>query len=308
MKNKMLLSYLAIFFTVVMWGMSYLSIKVTVAAIPPMTLALERFLTAIIILIALLKILEPGSRLNKKDIPGLCLTGMVGITAYYFFQINGLKYTTASSASIIIATVPIFSILADYLFFKSPLSVYKVFCVLLSLAGVFLVVVDSLSGPAGRGSLAGNLLMLGTALCWVAYNIFTRPMGGKRSLLYIITYQLIFGTIFTLPFALLEMGSWQPVSAIVMLNVAFQGIFCTALGYYLYVLALKNLGTGIVTLFANLVPVTAVASSYFILKETITLTQIAGGVLIITSVYVASLKQMAEARATAQAAEAHNSL
>lgn len=306
MKKTMLLSYLAIILTILMWGMSYLSIKVTVSVIPPMTLALLRFLVAIFILIPLLKFLEPGARLNKEDIPILSLTGIVGITAYYFFQINGIKLTTASSASIIVATVPIISLLAEYLFFKSPLSAYKVCCVLLSLAGVFLVVVNNMGTEAGGSSLPGNLLMLGTALCWVAYNIFTRPLGEKRSLLYITTYQLIFGTIFTIPFALFEMDQWQPLTGSAVLNVIFMGVFCNALGYYLYVLALKNLGTGVVTLFVNLIPVTTVISSYFILKESISPAQLAGGALIITSVYVAGLKQMAEARTVTQTTGASN--
>jgi drug/metabolite transporter (DMT)-like permease len=119
-----------------------------------------------------------------------------------------------------------------------------------------------------------------------------------------VTYQTIFGTLCLVPFSLLEMGNWQPVSTTVLLNVAFLGVFCSALGYYLYVYALKSLGIGVVSLFINLIPVVTVISSYFILGETVSAAQMAGGGLIVISVYLASWKQTAGARSAARSAAA----
>ncbi|MFZ5651599.1 MAG: DMT family transporter [Bacillota bacterium] len=295
MKRSNLLPVLAITLTSVIWGLSFLSIKVSVMVIPPMTLALVRFLMASVILVAMLKIMEPGSRLDKKDVPALSAAGIVGITLYFFFENNGVKLTTASVASIIIATIPIMSIISDFIFFKIPLLPYKVICVILSIAGVYMVVGANIAGPGGSGNLAGNLLMLGAAVSWVAYSIVTRPLGKKHTQLFIVTYQTVFGTISLVPFSLLEMGDWQPVSVAVMLNVAYLGIFCSALGYYLYVYSMKKLGIGVVSLFINLIPVVTVVSSYFILGEEITTVQMAGGALIVTSVYLASWGQTAAA-------------
>jgi drug/metabolite transporter (DMT)-like permease len=266
---------------------------VAVAVIPPMTLAMIRFLLASVLLSLLLRLCEPGAKLVKNDIPMLSLTGIIGIAAYYYFLNTGIKFTTASATSIILSVVPVLSMLADYLFFKNPLTPHKILCVLLSIAGVCLVVGANFSRPEGGVNLIGNLLMLAAALSWVAYNIFTCSLGKKRSLLYIVTYQTIFGTICLLPFSLLEMDRWQPVSTAVMLNVAFLGILCSAIGYYIYVYALKNLGVGTATLFLNLVPVVTVVSSYFILKETIDPAQMAGGAMIILSAYLAGWKQAA---------------
>ncbi|MFZ5647568.1 MAG: DMT family transporter [Bacillota bacterium] len=291
MKKSNLLPVMAITLTSVIWGMSFLSIKVSVMVIPPMTLALIRFVMASVILVAMLKILEPGSRLDQKDIPALSVAGIIGITLYFFFENNGVKLITASVASIIIATIPILSILSDYIFFKSPLSPYKAICVLLSIVGVYLVVGANISGPEGRGNLLGNLLMLGAAVSWVVYSIVTRPLGKKHSQLFIVTWQTIFGTLSLVPFSLLEMGDWQPVSMTVILNVAYLGIFCSALGYYLYVYAMKKLGISVVSLFINLIPVVTVVSSYFILGEEITTVQMTGGALIVASVYLASWRQ-----------------
>jgi drug/metabolite transporter (DMT)-like permease len=291
LKKLHLLPLLAITSAAVIWGLSFLSIKVSVAVIPPMTLALLRFLMASAILAVMLKVLEPGARMRKKDLPALVAAGLTGITVYFFFENNGVKLTTASVASIIVATIPIMSILADYIFFRSPLPPYKIICVAMSVVGVYMVVGANITGPGGRGNLAGNLLMIGAAVSWVAYSIVTRPLGKRYSQLAIVTYQTVFGTCSLIPLALLEMGSWQPVSGTVMLNVAYLGLFCSALGYYLYVYAMKKLGMGVVSMFINLVPVVTVVSSYFILGETISLVQTAGGTLILVSVYLAGWKQ-----------------
>lgn len=295
-KNMNLLPVLAITLTAIIWGLSFLSIKVSVMVIPPMTLALLRFLMASAVLITMLKIIEPNTRMAKKDAPALAVAGIIGITIYFFFENNGVKLTTASVASIIIAIIPIMSILADYIFFRSPLSMYKIACVLLSVLGVYLVVGANISGPNARGNLMGNLLMLGAAVSWVVYSIVTRPLGQRYSQLAIVTYQTIFGTLSLIPLAFLERDGWQAVSGAVWLNVAYLGLFCSALGYYLYVYAMKSLGIGVVSLFINLIPVVTVVSSFFILNETINQLQVAGGALILLSVYLASWKQASGAR------------
>lgn len=297
MKKTNILPVMAITLTAILWGLSFLSIKISVMVIPPMTLALLRFIIASVVLLALLKIAEPETRIRREDAPALAVAGLLGITAYFFFENNGVRLTTAAVASIIIAIIPILSILADYIVFRNSLSPFGIICVVVSILGVYLVVGANISGHNSHGNLTGNLLMLGAAVCFTAYNIVTRPLGKKYSQLAIVTYQTLFATISLIPLSLLERNSWRPVSLTVILNVIFLGIFCSALGYYLYVYALKKMGIGTVSIFINLIPVVTVASSYLILHETVGPAQMAGGALIILSVYLSSWKQLSVSRA-----------
>lgn len=291
MQQRSLVGLLAITFTAIIWGLSFLSIKVSVAVLPPMTLALSRFLIASVILKVVLGLAEPQTALSKKDYPLMAVAGVVGVTLYFFFENNGVKFTTASAASLIIATIPILTLVADYIFCGNKLSTLKTFSVALSTIGVYLIVaVDNLSSS----NLKGNLLMFGAALCWVVYTLVTRPLSKKYSQLAVVTYQTLFGTLALIPFALLEHNQWQPVSTVVMANVAFLGIFCSALGYYLYVYAMDALGVSTVSLFINLVPVVAVAAGYYVLNEPISSSQIVGGIIIILSVYLASWQKQTD--------------
>ena len=129
--------------------------------------------------------------------------------------------------------------------------------------------------------------MLGAAFSWVIYSLATRPLNKRYSQLAVVTYQTLFGTVTLVPFALLEAGQWQPLSNAILLHVAYLGIFCSAIGYYLYVYALDILGVSSVSLFINLIPVVSVAGGFFLLHETVTSLQLIGGSIILASVWIA---------------------
>jgi drug/metabolite transporter (DMT)-like permease len=283
MKRRDLMPIIAIVATVIMWGFSFLSIKLTVAVFPPMTLALLRFLMASIFLFGAFKWQEPQTRLAKKDYPAMTLAGIIGITLYFYFQNNGVKLITASAASIIIAFIPIMTLVADTVILKSRLTKQKIWGVILSVIGVCLVVgLDIHWADSGLG----YLMMFGAAVAWVIYGLITKPLFKKYSQLAIVFYQTIFGTIALLPFAFFEKTDWSQVTPIILFHLIYLGVFCSALGYYIYLFALDKLGPNITTLFLNLIPVVAVGAGWFILSERLTLLQIIGGLLVITSVTI----------------------
>lgn len=290
MDNKKIWSSIAIIITVILWGLSFISIKVTVDVLPPMTLALSRFLIASVILTLVIKMKEPKTKLNKKDIPMMAIAGFIGVTLYFFFENNGIKLTTASTASLLIATIPIFSLIAEAIVFKTRLTALKVIGVIVSVAGVYFIVGGNLGKIEASGSFNGYLMMLGAVLSWVIYSILTKPLFKKYSQLAIVYYQTIFGTIFLIPFVVVETTNWSMVSSSIVLNVVYLGVFCSAVGYYLYVKALDYLGVTTSSLYLNIIPLVTVVGSYFILKESINSNQIIGGILVVASVYIVNWK------------------
>lgn len=298
MKNKRLLPYAAITFVMIMWGLSFLSIKVTVSVLGPMGLAFSRFIIASILLILVLKIKEPQTRLHKKDIPLMSVAGIVGITIYFFFENNGVKFTTASTASMIIATIPIFTAISDYIIFRNKMDWAKVMGVLLSFVGVYLLVIESGQLGLSANYFKGNLLMFGAALSWVVYNLATRPLGKSYSQLAITTYQTLFGTLAIFPFIFHDDVKWQLINGSIIANVLFLAVFCSAAGYFLYVYTIGELGVSITSVFINLIPVVTVLSSYIILGEKITFTQMIGGGTIIAAVYLADINNWLPKRKT----------
>ena len=285
MSNKKVLALICISITVVIWGLSFISIKISVQVVPPMTLALLRFLLASLLLFTWLRVKEPGARMKRKDIPRTLLGGAVGITAYFFFENNGVKLITASEASIIIGIIPVVGLLAESLFFRKKLSFIQIVSVILSFGGVLLVAGAKVFPAAGAGvNTAGYLFMVGAVLAWVVYNFLTRPLHREYTNLAISCYQTLWGTLLLVPLSLFEFRLWQPIPVNVVFHIVYLGLLSSALGYFFYIFSLKVLGVTINMLFINVIPVVTVVAGLIILGETLSPLQMAGGGMILSAV------------------------
>ncbi len=290
MKNNILV-YAAIVTASIFWGMSYLSAKVALSALTPLALIFSRFLIGLAVLFIILKIKEKEVKILKKDIPRVACAGLTGVALYAFFENNGIKLISASSASMIIASIPIFSLIGERIIHKNKFTVKKMISVVLSVLGVFLIITGNMSGSEFSGHIIGYIFMFFAALSWVTYNFITKPLYENYSGLTITFFQLLFGTAALAPFAIFHFPSGAVLSKTIVLNVLYLGIFCSAIAYFLYVFALNQLGVTTTTLFVNFLPVVTVISSFFILHERITLLQIIGGAIVIFAVCVITLEK-----------------
>jgi drug/metabolite transporter (DMT)-like permease len=102
-------------------------------------------------------------------------------------------------------------------------------------------------------------------------------------------WQSLFGAIGFVPFALFERMDWSALTPLVAINVLYLGVFCSAIGYLFYVASLKTLGAGVSSVFINLIPVVSVIASFLILGERLSPIQLAGGIVAVGGVYLASL-------------------
>ncbi|OEF99463.1 hypothetical protein BHF71_09000 [Vulcanibacillus modesticaldus] len=300
MHNNKILALIAILITVILWGLSFISIKISLEVLSPMTLALLRFLISSLILMIIIKMKEPKTKLNRKDIPKMIMAGLVGLTAYYFFENNGIKLITASAAAIIIATIPIFSLVAEAIVYKSKMSTSKVISVLISLVGVYFLVGGNIKELISSGTGMGYLLMFGAVFSWIIYNILTKSLFEKYSQLAIVYYQTIYGTVFFIPFVLFETTDWTGINLTIILNVVYLGIFCSAIGYYLYVYALEYLDVALTSLYLNFIPLVTVIGSFYILNEKINFDQVLGGILIVFSVFIVTWQSATESKEAKQ--------
>ncbi|MDR2048933.1 MAG: DMT family transporter [Treponema sp.] len=277
---------------VVVWGFSFISIKIAVAVFPPMTLGAIRFAVAVIILFIMYR-LGSGEKLKVSDLPCLTGSGLAGVTFYFFCENNGVALVTASEASIIVAAIPVLTMACEWLAAgltqtgASQPGRRRWLGVFISASGVVMVAKVSFSLS---GSTAGYMYMGGAALCWVTYGFLTRPLFDRgRSRIYIVFWQNFFGFLGFLPFALLEHGSWAAPNAQVFFHVLFLAVCCSALGYWLYAHALNVLGVSVSSVFINLIPVVTVIAGFFILGDRLTPFQWAGAALVLCGVYLTAM-------------------
>ena len=275
-------------FVNVMWGLSFIFSKTALSdGMPPMTLAFWRYaLTAAIMLPLCLKT-EGGIRLGKWA-PRAFATTLLGITVYFFFEYSGLQRTTASAASLILALVPMMTLLTRVLFGRERISLLRWCAVVISLVGAYFVIMTD--GSEGAGTLAGNLLMVCACLCWTGYILTTPKLMDACSSMRVSTWQAIAAVITLAPFALAERSSWVSVSPMAWLCIFLLAAVCSALCYVLYNDAMRMVDSLTVSLTININPIAACIGGALLLGETLTGMQLFGGVLIILSMVIDTLE------------------
>lgn len=269
----------------ILWGLSFLSIKVAVAEVPPMTQAVVRFLIAC----AVLPLMALAAR-NRLGIPWkeaalLAVGGLTGVTLYFLGENHGVALLSASEASLVIGTIPVLTILAERIFLKRSVGARVHLGALASFLGVALIVAPTLGSPSSR---KGYLFMAVAALAWVAYSFLTRGVASRLPKLTVTFWQSAFGLLGCVPFALQESAAWKVPSLLASMNILYLGIVCSAAGYWLYASALDHLGPARSSVFINLIPVVSIVAAFFILGERLAPLQIAGGAVAIAGVYLAT--------------------
>ena len=287
------LPLLAVWGTVLFWGLSFVSSKAILnSGVPPMTMVCIRFVIAAVILNVLLRRFDPGARLRKKDLLPLAVSGLFGVTVYFFFESRGIRFTSASHASLIIAVIPVVTVIAEAILFRTRITVLTGLGIALSVLGV-LFVVQRPGAMKASASLAGDLFMFGACVSWVVYIILSKNLHQRLSEIAITAYQSLFGTAFLIPFALLEMRQWVPITLAAGLNLAYLAVFCSALSNFLYIYALSALGPIAVSPYVNLIPVVGVLGGVILLGESLVWSQLVGGAVILAGVLLVSRQRPA---------------
>lgn len=301
MQKTKLRAYVSVIFVNAMWGLSFIASKVGLeSGFTPFALALVRYVITCAVMLPILRLKEGHLRLPRAGLLPLFLSSLCGISLYFLFEYMGLERTTASNASLIIAAVPVFTMLYGALARRQR---YRPICwagVALSLVGVYFVV--RYGGDEGAGSLTGNLFMICACLLWVGYIELTDALLRKYpyTSLELTCWQSAFGALALVPLSLTQPVNLALVAPAGWAAAAFLALVCSALCYLLYADSIAALSPIRTALFINLNPLAAMLGGALLLGEKMTAPQIAGGAVILVSIFLVNYF-MAQPRAAKEA-------
>jgi drug/metabolite transporter (DMT)-like permease len=312
MRNRKLpehwLGIAAVATVMVVFGTTFVAIKIALMEMEPLTLAFGRFLIALILFAPFLgrrreDFVEPfgyaQDRLSRDGVQAwqLAAMGLLGVTLFFALQNWGLVYTSAANAAIVLSAIPALTAIVGRVALGEPVGFMRGLGILLSMAGVAVVVTGGSPGgsyPAavrglGRSSnLLGDLLVLGAALCWALYTVLGRRVVARLPHAVVTAHTIAWGTLFLAPLAvgeiLLQGVSWPSArgwAALLFLAVAASG-----LAFFLYLFALTRLKAGEASVYVNLSPVVTLVAARLVLAEPITLLQLVGAALVLSGVYL----------------------
>ena len=279
---------IAAFVAATLFGASVVATRVAVQEIPPLSLAVLRFGQGGLILFLCLFVGPRGLlRVNRRDLPFLTLLGAIFFTVFPVTFNTGLRLTEASRGAMMLATMPLWSAWLARAARRERLILRQVGGILLTFAGVGIVLAER--GLTWRGTalaLAGDGLMLLTALCGAIYGVLAQRILVRYTALTVTTYAMLFGTFLLLPAALAE-GLPQVLARIdgkVAALILFLGMFGGALGYFLWTFALTRLTPTQVAVYVNLNPMVATILGAALLAERLTGLFLVGFVAVLAGV------------------------
>jgi drug/metabolite transporter (DMT)-like permease len=293
----------ALAFTLVVWASAFAGIRAGLRAYSPANLAIFRFLIASSVL-AIYAAVAHFRRPALRDVPGLIFTGCIGITFYNLALNYGETRVTAGAASMLIASVPIFTALAARFWLHEKLSAVGWFGVFVSFAGIALIA----SGESGGIHLSPQaLIILAAAITSAAYMILQKQYLARYSALEFTAYSIWFGTALMLPFGSGLIATLRSAPAAATLSVVYLGIFPGALAYVAWAYVMSHGAAGRTSTLLYVIPVLAIAIGWVWLGEVPRLLTFAGGAVALAGVCMVNVWGKSDA-APAPAASAPDKL
>ena len=285
------LTYTLITASVVFWGVSFILTKelflseehITVTILIALRLAI-----ASAVMLPALALTRHLQRIRKEDLKWFLLLALCEPFIYHLCETNGVRLVSGSLASVVIATIPLFVPFGMWAAYRQRIKPSLIIGVLLSLAGVFLM----LNGEIGfQGSaLQGLLFLTGAVVIAVVYTLLLVKVVNRYHPLVVTTWQNVIGLAYFLPLVFifdsqsLPLLSWSPKMLLLLLVL---GIFCSTLAYAGYNYGVRNLGASEACIFNNAIPVFSLISAVAIGQEDFSWLKVIGMAIVIAGVILA---------------------
>ena len=292
-------TWLALAGTLLLWASAFAGIRagmqITPAGVPgphgygPGEVALLRFGTASAVL-ALFAVLTRMRVPSRKDLPGIAVAGLVGITVYHVSLNFGEQTVSSGAAALLISAGPVFVALLSVVFLGERLTWEGWGGIAVAFAGVALI---SVSGSGGLHFTPGALLVLLSALATAAYFILSKRLLRHYSAIEFTCYAIWAGTVPMLVFAPSFARQFQHAAPSATLAVVYLGIFPAAIAYVLSNYALSRMPASLMTTFLYLSPVLAALIAWVWLGEVPALLTVVGGVVAIVGVIIVQTRGQA---------------
>ena len=296
------LSLLAAITAAVIFGMSFMFSKLALEVAQPTVLLAFRFAVAVAAMTLVIAVNALVGRLRGrklftfslrgKPVYQLLLLGIVQPVAYFIFENYGILYTSSAVAGTIIAVVPVCCILMDVLVLHEKVTLKQVLCAVCAIGGVALIS----AGGAVMVSALGMLFLLLTMLSDTLYYGISHS-AAKLFTPFEMTYVMfVVGMVVFIPVALLHAGGLTSPMILEPLQdgqfwlaVLYLGLLSSVMAYGLLNFANSHLSVSETSLFSNVTTVVSVLAGVVLLKESFSVWQMLGVVIILVCVFVANV-------------------
>ena len=295
-KNRYLIGAVMVFWGAVLFSAKAVLIKLAyrypVDAISLLTLRMLMALPFYIAVTVHLSIKKKQPALKRKDYLSVMVLGMLGYYLASFFDFYGLKFITASLERLILFVYPTFVVLILAIVFKNKISRLQILAILMTYAGIFVILSNDLNMEDQKDIWLGGSLILLSALTFAIYLVGSGEiiprLGSVRFTALAMSVSAICVIIHYLTsHSIADIGDFNNEVYLLALTIA---LLSTVLPSFLLSEGILRIGSSNASIIGGIGPVSTIVLAYFFLDERITWMQIIGTLFVISGVLMISLK------------------
>jgi drug/metabolite transporter (DMT)-like permease len=285
--------YLALILLALVWGYTWVAIKIATQDASPYFVAGARLAVATLILFALLALTRRSLR-PTPFVPTLVL-GLLQTTGWTLLQTIAVSQAGAGKSAVLGYTMPFWTAILAWPFLGERITGMRWVALGLAAAGLVFVV-----APLDAHSIVSDGFAVVAGISWAASAVYAKLLRKRHDveLLSLTAWQLLWGT---LPLVVLMLVFPSPIhwTGSFVAAMAFMSIGGGALGWFLWMFILSRLPAGVAGIASLATPVIGVLAAALQLHEIPSRSQLIGMTLIVVALIVNFRSEAAPANATA---------
>ncbi|WP_295893690.1 EamA family transporter [uncultured Vibrio sp.] len=265
----------------IVWGSTYIVTTEALPADSPLIASTVRALPAGILLVLLSRAWLTGMWWAR-----MAALGFLNIGLFFYCLFYAATYLPGGMASLVMSSQPVLVMLMSWYLLKAKFTPLQLSATIVGISGVALLVLNSTAELNVEGLLIAILGTFSMALGVVLTKKWGRPTGV--SMLGFTGWQLLFGGFMLMPIALWIEGVPSDLTLVNYTGYLYLSVVGAIVGYFLWFNGIEKLAPVTVSFLGFLSSVSACFLGYFILEQTLTLTQLLGASAILISIIMAA--------------------
>ncbi len=270
----------------IIWGSTWLFIKIGLADLPPISFSVARFLLSVIILFAVIKIRKIPLPRTRAEWRLVAFTGVLQFSINYSMVFWSEQYITSGLAAVLQAMITVFGLLLAWIFLPNErITRQKIIAVVVGIIGVAIIFADQLRVENWM-AFAGCIAIVVGAYAAAQSSILVKAKAGTINPAALLFSQMVCGLPLIIIYSLVKEGNplnfhWTWTSVICVVYLSIVG---TIAAFWLYYWLLGKIESTKAMMISLVTPLVAVVIGWIVLGETLPAQTGFGGLLIIASI------------------------
>ena len=278
--------FLGIISVTLIWGYTWVTMKIAISDIPPFLFSSLRLFIGAIPLFIILIIQRKRLFVDKGIFKNYLIMSLLMSLGYMAILTYGMQFVDSGKTSVLVYTMPIFVTIISHFKLDEKINIYKMVGLTFGLLGLLFILGLEITNPDTK-VIFGELLILISALSWGLANVFSKIRFKNIDVIHMNAWQLMIGALLLFVLSLiLEPNYSVEWSNKALLSLLFNGLFSTAFTFVVWFWVLKKINASKASMALMFVPILGIIFGSLQLGENITISIVVGSFLICAGIFM----------------------